>query len=375
MKIAAGLTLAALTFGCGAAESSGEAEVGETQAAVLGPSCNGSSVTTNCWTGTGSHQVRAFDEYKGFRWYVRATNPAMYTSVYTWDDTSGGSWPAGYLDNNGDLPSPVISVAVNLTSAIGTVYALSEDGVVHSAFGRSATEHLTSPNGSDFGHWAVSIQPFDKSGTRLSLRQIVSLHLPTNFGQGVMLLALDFAGRVYVQDAIASGERRWMPAAQHPGFSGLPTSVTWTEISRVVGGGAYLLANSGVIYQAATGTITSSDGTVTWNPVVALPRIVVSGPFGLPVILSPAHVGGRYVITNVGSGSTCTVGVGCSDDRYRFVRFDPATSHWQVVGGGVPFVPTSTSDLMEAPFNKQIWDTGSGFAVKVPFTHVSTYHL
>jgi hypothetical protein len=373
IKATTGLAMALLAFGCGAAESSDEGQPGETRAALLGQFCNG-TVTTKCWTDTGSHQAAALDDYNGFRWYVKATNAANLTSVVNWYGQNG-EWPAGYLDNSGVLPSPVTSVAVNISTGVGYVYALSEDGVVHRSSGSPGAALLRSPNGVDFGHWSVFIQPLDKSGSALSLKQIVSLRLPTNSQQGILLLALDFAGRIYVQDALASGEKRWMPAAQHPGFSGLPTSVFWVEISRSAGGGAYLLSspNGGsAIYRAATGFITQG-GSVSWDPVVKLPPVVIATP-GHRTPALPTHVGGRYVITDY-RDRQCSIGVGCPGDNFRFVRFDTASNSWQLMAVGVSYIPSTTKDLKNAPFNVQIWDTGTGFAVEVPNTHVDTYHL
>jgi hypothetical protein len=239
----------------------------------------------------------------------------------------GQFWSAGYLDKwlrpAGGLPVNGKSVAVQTAFGTVTVFALTTDNVVRYSTG-SAAASPPSADGTNFAHWNVYMQPLDTQGASVWLNKIVSVNLPTSFQQGRLLVGLTCAGALLVQDWVGS-ERRWMPAAQHPGFVNLP-SLRWRDISRDRNGGATILSEIfRDVYRAGVGSINSSSGSVTWNPVLKLPRISRNGSR-----IFPTQVGGRFVITNVGQTSAgnehCTLNVavkaGMASARVRHEVFD-----------------------------------------------------
>jgi hypothetical protein len=164
-----------------------------------------------------------------------------------------------------------------------------------------------------------------------------------------------------------------MPAQQHPGFSSLP-SLVWGDISHISrnnGGGASLMSlTARDVYVGGKGHIISGDGTVHWDPVITLPRIVLGG-----VRLAPRSVGGFYVITNAGN-DTCTLNVGCDGDIDRFYHYNSSTSAWERPADGTPWIPVNTTDIItphEFPYI-EIFDTGTGFAVHHIFSWMHTWH-
>jgi len=368
VSLMAALAVAAFAAGCGDEDggATGGGEISQTESALLGNKCGG-IVTNNCWGPVSQGQSLAFDYYPGFAWFIRILN-----QVEVWP--IGQSWTAGYLDANGNgaggLPRKAKSVAVQTSSGLGTVFALTDDNVVRYSTGTPASSQAGA-DGTNFAHWNVYIQPLDKSGTSLCLSKIVSLSLPTNFGQGRLLTALSCGGGLYVQDAV-NGVRRWMPATQHPAFIGLP-SVAWMDISHHRDGGAALLSKNGRnVYRTALGS-TSANGSVTWRSAQVLPQITKGG-----VRLLPSAVGGRYVITEAGAPWSCTVNVGCDGDDDRFYRYDPSTAAWVRHTGGMPWVPGGQAELpvpnVDAPYDyNNIVDTGKGFMVRHRFSWMMPY--
>ena len=306
-----------------------------------------------------------------FRWYMKSTSDTRTQSMdYQANPIDNLSWVAGYEDNGGTLPSPGRSIAVNVSSGNGFIYVLGEDNVVHQSFGN---RNVTAPNGTDFAHWSVYLQPIDTSGATLSLTKIVSLRLPSNYGQGIMLLALDTSGRIFVETVVGS-TRRWMPAAQFPGFAagtpgttsgnGLPTGVSWSDISRGATGGAYLLTTAGDIYRGATGG-TLSNGNASWSQVQKLPSIM----FGSTRIF-PAKVGGPYALAKVGNG-TCTPSTGYDQDDIRFWAYSSTDNTWHLHNQGVDANHCSATSTVGY---YDIWDSGSGFDVETVDTHINSWH-
>jgi len=351
IRATAMLAIAALAMSCSDGELvGGGGDVSVASEAVVGPRCS-STVTHQCWGGISQGQAMAFDDFGGFKWFIRALTPTDVWPI-------GQFWTAGYADTflrpAGGLPSPGKSVAAHTAFGIGTVFALSQDNVVRYSTGKPAASQLQ-PDGTNFAHWNVFIQPLDKDGVSLCLSKIVSLGLPTQFGQGRLLTALSCSGALYVQDQVGA-ERRWMPASQHPGFVGLP-SLVWSDISHDRGGASLLSSSSRDVYRAAVGFITSGAGAVSWSPVTKLPQIFRNG-----TRLIPNKVGGRWVITTAGDG-TCTVNVGCSGDDDRFYRFDATAGTWVRHTAGMGWRPTGQADIMPnlSPYDRAIVDNPTGF--------------
>src|SRR6185369_7893029 len=176
--------------------------------------------------------------------------------------------------------------AVQTAFGTVTVFALTIDNVVRYSTGTAASQ--TSPDGTHFAHWNVYMQPLDTQGASVCLNKIVSVNLPTSFGQGRLLVGLTCTGTLLVQGSVGS-ERRWMPASQHPGFVGLP-SLVWRDISHDKNGGATILSESSrEVYRAAVGSINSGSGSVSWSPVFNRRR--------------SAGIGFVRILTRAGGGS------------------------------------------------------------------------
>lgn len=361
---ATALAAAVWATGCSAADadpSGSDEAVVETTAALQGPICNGTTRVTQCWGGVSQGQSLAFDAYSNIKWFIRVLTPTDVWPI-------GQFWSAGYADTflrpTGGLPMNGKSVAVQTAFGTVTVFALTVDNVVRYSTGTAASQ--TSPDGTNFAHWNVYMQPLDTQGASVCLKKIVSVTQPTSFGQGRLLVGLTCGGGLVVQGAVGT-EKRWMPASQHPGFVNLP-SLVWRDISHDKNGGATILSESSRdVYRAGVGWITSGSGTVSWSPVTKLPQIFRNG-----TRIVPTQVGGRFVITNAGQTSAgnevCTLGVGCNGDDDRFYRYDQTTNTWLRHTGGTWNVPTAQADLTTGPYYTAIVDTGTGFMVRHAFS-------
>jgi hypothetical protein len=318
------LALAGLSIACGDASSE---PVAQTEEALTPITCS-STVTSRCWEPRANIQAGAY-AYFPYE-YKRVVFADAKAPKNIFMNTLGGP-PVGYKSHPQGLPSNTRWLTI-LTpyGDDATIWILGEDSKVRVSNGVVGKNIGVDDN---FSTVTTLADPISTTGATLCLREIEAVRIPGLHVLGLTVVARSCDGKLY---RYVSG--KWKPAADDAALSGLPNT-TYSSVSSLSTTGATFLTQGGDFWRAMTGTV-SRSGTITYDAPVKANRLQVDG-----VYLQVHPIGGKYVLTNAGDG-TCEIG-SCSGDADRIYSYDFSSGRWTRFNRGLPWYPTSVSDLGE----------------------------